>query len=50
MWVINVVGGLPVPVVVKNNFKNAWVGPDYASSWIVMTPGNQNPATYYFDD
>ena len=50
MWVINTVGGAPVPVVVKNNFKNVWVGPDYTASWIVMTPGNQQPSTYYFDD
>ena len=50
MWVINTVGGLPAPVVVKNNFKNVWAGPDYLASWIVMTPGNQNPSTYYFDD
>jgi peptide/nickel transport system substrate-binding protein len=50
MWIINVAGRAPVPVVVKNNFKNVWVGPDYAASWIAMTPGNQNPATYYFDD
>ncbi len=50
MWAINVVGGLPAPVVVKNNFKNVWVGPDYVASWIVMTPGNQDPSTYYFDD
>lgn len=50
MWVINVAGRAPVPLVVKNNFKNVWTGPDYTSSWIAMTPGNQNPATYYFDD
>jgi peptide/nickel transport system substrate-binding protein len=50
MWVINIVGQLPVPLVIKNNFKNVWEGPDYVSSWIVMTPGNQNPPTYYFDD
>ena len=50
MWVINVAGQLPVPLVIKNNFKNVWEGPDYVSSWIVMTPGNQNPATYYFDE
>ncbi len=50
MWVINTVGGAPVPVVVKNNFKNVWVGPDYTASWIVMTPGNQQPSTYYFED
>lgn len=50
MWVINVTGKMPAPVLVKNNFKNVWVGSDYASSWIAMTPGNQNPATYYFGD
>ncbi|MCB0122541.1 MAG: ABC transporter substrate-binding protein [Caldilineaceae bacterium] len=50
MWIINIAGRSPVPLVVKNNFKNGWTGPDYASSWIAMTPGNQNPATYYFDD
>jgi len=50
MWVINTVGGMPIPVVVKNNFKNVWAGPDYMASWIVMTPGNQDPPTYYFDD
>ena len=50
MWVINVTGKMPVPVLVKNNFKNVWVGPDYSSSWIAMTPGNQDPATYYFSE
>ncbi len=50
MWVINVAGRAPVPLLVKNNFKNVWTGQDYTSSWIAMTPGNQNPATYYFDD
>ncbi|MCL4833898.1 MAG: ABC transporter substrate-binding protein [Caldilineaceae bacterium] len=48
MWVINVVGKMPAPVLVKNDFKNVWVGTDYGSSWIAMSPGNQNPATYYF--
>ena len=50
MWVINVAGQMPGPIVIKNNFKNVWVDKDYISSWIVMTPGNQNPSTYYFDD
>ena len=50
LWVINVAGRSPVPVLVKNNFKNVWVGPDYTASWIAMSPGNQNPATYYFDE
>jgi peptide/nickel transport system substrate-binding protein len=48
MWVINITGKMPAPVLVKNNFKNVWVGTDYGSSWIAMSPGNQNPATYYF--
>ncbi|MCB0094879.1 MAG: ABC transporter substrate-binding protein [Caldilineaceae bacterium] len=50
MWIINVAGRSPVVTLVKNNFKNVWTGPDYTASWIAMTPGNQNPATYYFDD
>ncbi len=50
MWIINVAGRSPVPLVVKNNMKNVWAGPDYSASWIAMSPGNQNPATYYFDD
>lgn len=50
MWTINVSGSMPILVLVKNNFKNVWVGQDYTASWISMTPGNQNPATYYFDD
>jgi peptide/nickel transport system substrate-binding protein len=50
MWVINIAGRAPLPLVVKNNMKNVWAGPDYTASWIAMSPGNQNPATYYFDD
>lgn len=50
MWTINVAGRAPVIVLVKNNFKNVWADTDYTASWIAMTPGNQNPATYYFDD
>jgi len=50
MWIINVAGRSPAPVVVKNNFKNVWADPSYTASWIAMSPGNQNPATYYFDE
>ncbi|MEZ4633618.1 MAG: ABC transporter substrate-binding protein [Caldilineaceae bacterium] len=50
LWVINVAGRSPVVVLVKDNFKNVWTGQDYTASWISMTPGNQNPATYYFDE
>ena len=48
MWVINVTGKMPAPVLVKNNFKNVWADSDYSSSWIAMSPGNQDPSTYYF--
>ncbi len=50
MWVINIAGGMPAPVLVKNNMKNVWADQTYVSSWIAMSPGNQNPATYYFED
>jgi peptide/nickel transport system substrate-binding protein len=50
MWTINVVGRAPLPLVVKNTMKNVWATPDYSASWIAMSPGNQNPATYYFDE
>ena len=50
MWVINVVGRLPQPLVVKNNMKNVWADPSYTASWIAMSPGNQDPSTYYFED
>ncbi len=48
MWVINVTGKMPLPVLVKNNFKNVWADPSYSASWIAMSPGNQDPSTYYF--
>ena len=50
MWIINIAGRSPLPLVVKNNFKNVWADPSYTASWIAMSPGNQNPATYYFDE
>ncbi|MEZ4729938.1 MAG: hypothetical protein R3E79_22640 [Caldilineaceae bacterium] len=50
MWIINIAGRSPAPVVVKNNMKNVWADASYTASWIAMSPGNQNPATYYFDE
>jgi len=50
MWAINVAGRAPIIVLVKDNMKNVWADQDYTASWIAMSPGNQNPATYYFDD
>jgi peptide/nickel transport system substrate-binding protein len=48
LWTIGLVGLVPGPVVVKNNFKN--VAENHTSDWIIMTPGTQDPAHYYFDN
>lgn len=48
LWVLGTVGMVPTPVVVKNNFMN--VGEDHTADWIIMTPGTQDPAHYYFSD
>lgn len=46
LWTIGLVGMVPGPVVVKNNFHN--VAENHTSDWIIMTPGTQDPAHYYF--
>lgn len=48
LWTIGTVGMVPNPVVVKNNFMN--VAENHTADWIIMTPGTQNPATFYFSD
>jgi len=48
LWAIGTVGLVPNPVVVKNNFMN--VGAEHTADWIIMTPGTQDPAHYYFAD
>jgi peptide/nickel transport system substrate-binding protein len=48
LWAIGTVGLVPNPVVVKNNFMN--VGAKHTADWIIMTPGTQDPAHYYFAD
>jgi peptide/nickel transport system substrate-binding protein len=48
LWVIGTVGLVPNPVVVKNNFMN--VAEVHTADWIIMTPGTQDPAHYYFAD
>jgi hypothetical protein len=45
---VGTVGLVPNPVVVKNNFMN--VGAEHTADWIIMTPGTQDPAHYYFAD
>ncbi|MBN1681476.1 MAG: ABC transporter substrate-binding protein [Anaerolineae bacterium] len=48
VWTLGTVGMVPNPVVVKDNFMN--VGEDHTADWIIMTPGTQDPAHYYFAD
>lgn len=48
LWSIGTVGLVPTPVVVKNNFMN--VAETHTADWIIMTPGTQDPAHYYFAD
>jgi peptide/nickel transport system substrate-binding protein len=46
LWVIGTVGVVPVIPVVKNNFRNV---PEQAvSDWIFMSPGNLDPAQFFF--
>ncbi|MBO2521825.1 MAG: hypothetical protein CW345_08490 [Firmicutes bacterium] len=46
-YVIGVVGGLPEPVIVKNNMRNV---PNFGilGPWAVGGPGNTNPEQYFF--
>jgi peptide/nickel transport system substrate-binding protein len=46
MWTMGTVGLVPNPVVVNNCFMN--VGESHTADWIIMTPGTQDPAHFYF--
>ena len=48
LWTIGTVGGVPNPVVVKNNFMNVMA--NHTADWIIMTPGTMDPAQFYFSD
>ena len=48
LWTLGTVGMVPGPVVVKNNFMN--VATEHTSDWIIMTPGTQEPAHFFFAD
>ncbi len=48
LWTIGTVGGVPNPVVVKNNFMN--VMENHTADWIIFTPGTMDPAQFYFTD
>ena len=47
VWQILMVGPQIVSGVLLNEFRNVPVRGLY--SWVVYTPGNQNPETFYFD-
>ncbi|MFN8561747.1 MAG: ABC transporter substrate-binding protein [Anaerolineae bacterium] len=48
LWTIGTVGGVPNPVVVKNNFMNVMT--NHTADWIIFTPGTMDPAQFYFTD
>lgn len=43
---ITTVGVVPVPLIVKNNFRN--VPEKYTEDWIIMSPGNLDPSQFFF--
>ncbi len=43
---ITTVGLVPVPLIVKNNFRN--VPEKYTQDWIIMSPGNLDPSHFFF--
>jgi len=43
---ITTVGVVPVPLIVKNNFRN--VPEHYTEDWIIMSDGNLDPCQYFF--
>lgn len=43
---ISTVGLVPVPAIVKNNFRN--VPEKYTEDWIFMSPGNLDPSQFFF--
>lgn len=46
LWVIGTVGVIPSIAIVKNNFRNV---PEQATTdWIFMSPGNLDPAQFFF--
>jgi peptide/nickel transport system substrate-binding protein len=46
LWVIGTVGAVPSIAIVKNNFRNV---PEQAvTDWIFMSPGNLDPAQFFF--
>jgi len=46
LWVIGTVGVIPSIPVIKNNFRN--VPEEAVTDWIFMSPGNLDPAQFFF--
>ena len=48
LWVIGTIGDVPVPVIVKDTFRNV---PDQAIyGWIFRTPGNAAPECFAIEE
>ena len=45
-WTISTVGMSPVPVVVKNNFRN--IPQKMTTDWIIMSPGTLDPCHFFY--
>ncbi len=47
-FLIQTVGGVTRPVIVKNNFKNV-IEEGFTADWLIMAPGTQDPCQYYIE-
>lgn len=45
LWSVAVVGRQPLPVIVRNYFRN--VPEEAAADWVMRTPGNQHPEQFF---
>ena len=45
-WTISTVGGVPAPAIISNKMGN--VPEKVTQDWILFSPGNQKPYTFYY--
>lgn len=45
---VNVIGEQPAIVIIKDNFNNV-IENNFTTDWIILSPGTQDPAQYYFE-
>ncbi|MCP4400256.1 MAG: ABC transporter substrate-binding protein [bacterium] len=48
LFLIQTVGGVTRPVIVKDNFKNV-IEEGFTADWLIMAPGTQDPCQYYIE-